>query len=213
MKRILFTGWIMLIAIILQAQQLKFGVNAGVIDSDILFEIVGSNGGVMHMRKTGFQGGAIADISFNSNFSVQPRLLFITKGGRVVTNVSTAGISITTLDLPLHLVYHYNGFFLGAGPNISYGLSAKDIDKGAAVNNPLSKNLYKDSSGLVTGMIIKRLDIGLAATMGFEFPGGFLISVNYLKGISNINKVYNLKIRNNFYGFSVGYFLQPKTKH
>ena len=203
----------MVIAIILQGQQLKFGIIAGAVDSDILLEIEGASGGMVHMRKAGFQGGAMADISFNPNFSIQPRLAVITKGGKLVTNASTAGISITALDLPIHMVYHYSGFFLGAGPNISYGLAAKDIALGGAVTSSLSKNLYKDTSSIATGIILKHLDIGLSATMGFEFPGGFLIGVNYVKGLSSVNQRDHIKIRNSFYGIFVGYFLKRKTKH
>lgn len=185
------------------AQKTTFGAKAGVnTNTFILDQTSAGSDTKYYLKNTGFHVGGIADISFSPNFSLQPQLLLVSKGGKLEISGSSTEFKFLTIDVPINLLYNYNGFFVGAGPNFSYSLS------GTAEANGDEYDLYEEELGLEGEF--KRFEMGLNGTMGFRFPNGIVLSSNISCGLSNIfedadGATGSIKANNTFIGFSFGY--------
>jgi hypothetical protein len=206
MKKIIFVfSSLMLGLITAQAQTTTFGFKAGINANNLPLKT--ESGDIDNIRldggHTGFHVGGIADISFNPNFSIQPNLLFALKGGSLFTEGRT---QIMTLDLPINFLYKHNGFFIGVGPNLSYGLSAKlkpfDPDDDEI-------DLYEEQPGDEEPPF-NRFEVGVNALMGYQFPGGLTIGTTFNRGFNNLLNDEDLigtntHVNTRFFGFSIGY--------
>jgi hypothetical protein len=192
-----------------QAQKIRWGLTGGPHSSIFLFGSEEANSNSSYFQKFGFHGGLIADLSMQPGFSIQPQLLFALKGGKLPND---AGFDFTAVDLPVNFLYRHQGFFAGAGPNFSYLLSGKIKTSGGE-----TADLFNDES--ITDQIkVSRFEIGANVLLGYEFPGGFLLSANYAAGINSIFKTVDnpsdvtLLAHNSYFGFSIGYMFQSKSK-
>lgn len=142
-----------------------------------------------------FQGGLITDFSAGDNFSFQPQLIIQGKGAKVKYDSADTLYRFITLDIPLNLLYKSEGFFIGGGPNLGFNLNAD----------------YKHNSNVTDIGIgggtheFKRFDFGLHFMAGYESDAGFLIGVNYLRGITNLSNVSGMDWRNHVFSVTVGY--------
>jgi hypothetical protein len=179
--------------------QTTFGIKAGLqstalniaVDADDEDAVIGGN-------STGFVFGGVADIKFSGNWSFQPQLLLAMKNGSLETSSKT---NILAIDIPLNVLYRTNGFFVGVGPNLSYGLSGKAKPFGGGDD----QDLYEEEGG--DEAIFKRFEFGVNALMGYDFPGGFSLSANFTPGISDIlnEDVENTKVHTRMFGINFGY--------
>ncbi|HMR91871.1 MAG TPA: porin family protein [Chitinophagaceae bacterium] len=182
----------------LHAQKTTFGIKAGV--NTNAFVVRGESGGdkvSYSASKIGFQAGGVADISFSEHFSIQPNLLVVLKGGKYPA--SKYAINIFSADLPINFLYKNNGFFAGAGPNLSYGISGKIKAEDETID------VYSDEAGEIP---LKRFEMGANLLMGYQFAKGVSISANYTLGVSNILNVDDpgdSKVNNNYLGLSIGF--------
>ena len=106
-------------------------------------------------------------------------------------------------------MYKTGGFFLGLGPNLSYGLSAKLKDDDG------TEDWYKkqpSGEGDEEKSTLKRFELGANITLGYQFKNNLFISTNYTHGLSNISnadtELGNVSTR--FAGLSIGYMLGSK---
>lgn len=183
------------------AQQFSFGIKGGINANNFVLRQK-SNGveSKIVMPKTGFHAGGIIDILFGEHFSVQPQVLFVMKGGKFNQNGTRMNFSFYTIDLPINLLYRHDDFFIGAGPDLSYGVSANAKQTGYD-----QINIYKEFAG---GKF-KRFDIGVNVLMGYRFSNNILVSANYTPGLSDIVDENGSSLatvaHNSFFGFSIGY--------
>lgn len=145
----------------------QFGLKAGLNISDI------NNGasGTDMKAKTGFYAGVTATIPVTSEISVQPELIYNQLGaktniynfGGIIGNVSTT-TKLDYISLPVMLQYNFPGnFYVEAGPEISYMVSAKQ--------------------GLSTTFISPSTDINMDYLNRFNFGAGFGAGFNINKNI------------------------------
>lgn len=197
----------------LQAQTTSFGIKLGPSATHTVWKVEepGDDDIHVHFNEIGFHGGFIADIAFNPNFSIQPQLLASMKGGKgYLSGADEVDLSMFTLDLPINFLYHTNGFFVGGGPLISYGLSAKAESSSGGDEI----DLY-DEEILGAGKY-KRFEIGTNLTMGYRFPSGFLISTNWSNGWSDIfeeadGTTGEITARTSYFGLSFAYLFNKGT--
>ena len=207
-KKIVFLS-LLFIGAISHAQTTTFGIKAGANTNTFMLESNGTGSDTKYyLKKAGFHVGGVADIAFSSNFSVQPQLLLVSKGGKLEQSGSMADFNFLTIDLPINLLYNYNGFFIGGGPNLSYGVSGKGD------NGTDEFDLYDEDEPVIGG-VFKRFEFGLNGTMGFRFPNGLTLSSNISCGLSDIveeddSMTGTLKSNNNYIGFSIGYMFGKK---
>jgi hypothetical protein len=199
-------------AVIVHAQTFSFGFKAGANANNLPLKTESGDVDdiVLDGGTTGFHVGGVADIAFSSNFSVQPNLLFVMKGGGLFTQGKT---QLFTIDLPINALYRHNGFFIGAGPNLSYGVSAKLKPYEAGEDDI---DLYEEQPG-ETEPPFNRFEVGVNAVMGYQFPSGLTLGANFTRGFSNVLNDEdgfigtNTRINTRFVGFSIGYMFAKKA--
>jgi hypothetical protein len=212
MKKQIIAAFISAAALTANAQTTGFGLKAGVNANTFYLKTEGTGSDSrFSLTKPGFHIGGLADISFSPSFSIQPQLLFAMKGGKIGQSGTDTEFDFYTIDLPINLLYRHNGFFIGGGPNFSYGVSAK----GQATGNP-EIDLYEDDA-LGAGSRFKRFEVGANVLMGYRFPGGFMLSSNWTPGLTDIfeegtGSTGVGKANNSFFGFSIGYIFGAKNK-
>ncbi|MBX2921212.1 MAG: PorT family protein [Chitinophagaceae bacterium] len=187
-----------------KAQKASFGIKAGAQQNTISMKQEGDGEWNRYLSSgAGFHVGGLADISLTKNISVQPALLFNSKSALLNSEVS---FKLYALDVPVNFLYKTGGFFLGLGPNLSYGLSAK------IATGENDQDLYKKQpvgEGDEEKTILKRFEVGANVTMGYQFKNNLLISTNYTQGLSNLSNIEGElgKMRTRQIGISVGYML------
>lgn len=180
------------------AQTTSFGIKAGVQHNILRVTDGNTRAGLMG---TGAHVGFITDLSFNENFSIQPNLLFNMKS---VKQSDDGSISLYTVDLPVNFLYKTGGFFVGAGPNFSFGISAKSKQDGQE-----DQDLYEDPDGDAEAPL-KRFEMGANVLMGYRFANNLTLSANYTPGFSNLlnNDPGDNKYNTRVFGFSIGYMFK-----
>ncbi|MEP7141506.1 MAG: porin family protein [Ferruginibacter sp.] len=159
----------------------------------------------MPKTKTGFTGGLFVDIPINSNFSLQPALNFVQKGFSTKDETSTDKVKYSYAEIPLNFIYNSQGFFIGAGPSMAFGIAGREkiTDKSDPSNSSDDKIEFGSGDDQ-----IKRFEFGANILTGYKFANGFIFSVNYNLGLNNI-QIGNADdagtIKNRYFAFKVGY--------
>jgi hypothetical protein len=176
MKTSFFFLTVMLLLCQMAGAQIKFAMKAGATFST--FKASSTSGTVSDYKTiVGFQGGPMAEISLSNYFSIQPELLFSTKGAITEAEETypmpsstgyteyhiklKATITPMYIDLPLHLKINLTSlssgkFSIGMGPLFSYGLGGKAKITGSINDTKLTgeasifnseKPILKDENG------------------------------------------------------------------
>lgn len=196
--------------------QTTVGLTGGATFSNVLVKAQGISGSPK--SRTGFTAGLFVDAPLSSGFSFQPALNFVQKGYTIKDEMSsvTEKVSFNYIEVPLNFVYtpkRNDGFFIGAGPSIAYGISGQDkIHFGSGM--PDDNEKIKFGSG---DDEVKALDFGINGLAGYKFKGGFMVSGNYTLGLSKINNSSDIPdeagtIKNRYFSVKIGYAF-GKTKH
>ncbi|MBO9621016.1 MAG: PorT family protein [Niabella sp.] len=211
--------------------QVSFGVRAGVNFSNALSKDANGNKYATSLLP-GFNAGVTAEIPIADEFSVQPGLLFSTKGAKRKETQSgmaiTANIAPNYLELPVNFLFKpalgKGNLLLGAGPYIAYGMGGNWKVKGSSGNTTVSRsgNLdFKndissaDSSNLNASTVKtltygKPLDLGVNLLLGYAFSKNISFQLNGQLGLLNTvptvqgNKTGEVQ-KNVQFGLSVGY--------
>jgi len=200
----LMTLMILLTAFSLSAQT-AIGFTAGASFANVTIK----SGGVSASpkSKTGITAGIVIDVSLGSNFNFQPALNFLQKGYKIKDETAKETVNFNYLEVPLNFVYstkRNEGFFVGAGPSIAYGISGKD--KFTASGMPDENQKIKFGSGADE---VKAFDFGVNAVAGYRMAGGFMISGNYNLGLNKINNDDGSgdigTIKNKYFSIRIGY--------
>ncbi len=165
----------------------------------------------------GYHVGVNILIPVAPEFFFQPGLLFTTKGAKNTSGLITSNYSISSIELPLNLVYRGslgNGYVLvGFGPYVSYALMGKAKHEGGSVSYESDiefKNEIESGDPLTTSYF-KAFDAGGNVFVGYEMAGGLFIQLNTQLGMLNIKpedkRIPNDEsvIKNTGFGLSLGY--------
>jgi len=185
------------------AQNISFGVKAAVTSNFLTYRYDNDDDDRFLIDKTGFYVGGIANIQLSEHFSLQPNLLLAMKGGKN----GEGKISTFHIDVPVNLLYTTNGFFIGAGPNFSYGLSGKiEFDDEEL-------DVYdQEEAGFST---LKRFEVGANCLMGYTLPNGLILSASFTPGLTDVFKGEEDSEENTVahfksFGLSIGYMFGKK---
>ena len=200
-KTITLTVFSLLLASLTQAQHARFGINAGANFASMHSEA--DNETDNSKTKFGITGGIVIDKPFSTHFIFQPELNWTQKGG--VSNASSdAKIILNYIEVPLKLLYRSHstyGFFIGAGPSFSYGISGKAKYQDLGIDIHFGNGEQDD---------MKAVDIGAHFTAGYLTQNGLQVGLAYNKGLSNlsIEQGGNSIVRNNYFGLRLAYFFK-----
>lgn len=212
MKKIILAAVLFSITGIASAQT-RWGVKAGGNLNNLKYKFSGDGGSAsIDGNNIGFHAGVVADFKVSEKFSIQPQLLYALRGGDLSHELFN-GVKVKTqlhyIDLPVNFLYHSKGFFIGGGPNFSYGISGKAKAQGEQAD------LYDQSESET--LALKRFELGLNLTAGYELPSGLFFSANFTQGLTNISNAptdpgYSIKAHTNTLGVTIGYFFKTAKK-
>lgn len=175
------------------AQNVTFGVKAGITGSNMKISGTGSGISMSMSTKIGYYAGVIADIGVADNFSIQPELYYSLMGAKVKGDIGGEGFEggkddISYVNLPILLKYKHEGLGLFLGPQIGVLVSAK------AKSGNESED-FKDD--------LKSTDFSGILGASYTFSNGFGLDARYQLGFGNIAKeIEGGSVKNN--GFMVG---------
>jgi Outer membrane protein beta-barrel domain len=199
---------ILLTAFSLSAQT-SIGFTAGASFSNVTLK----SGGVYASpkSKTGITAGIVIDAPLGTNFNFQLALNFVQKGYKVKDETGTETVNFNYIEVPLNFVYateKNEGFFIGAGPSVAYGISGKDKFKFSGGTMPDDNEKIKFGSGVDE---VKAFDFGINALAGYKFKGDFMIVGNYNLGLNKINNDDGSgdagTIKNKYFSIKIGYMI------
>ncbi|RZK29866.1 MAG: hypothetical protein EOO61_20060 [Hymenobacter sp.] len=104
-----------------------------------------------------------------------------------------------------------NGFFIGAGPSVAFGISGKE---------EYSDGMNSESQTVEFGNgddQLKRIDFGGNLLTGFQFRNGLLLNLNYNFGLNSLTNDTqdDVTVKSRYFGIRLGYIFnktKPKKK-
>lgn len=200
MKKNLLVLALLFIGLGLSAQT-QFGLKAG-----LGLASVSTNDDEINDEKANlpsYQFGVVFNTKLSSSISIQSQILFLGKGTAVAHGDHKDKFRFSAIDFPLQVVVKSKkGWFAGAGPNLGLNLSAQHIHEGEKEEIAIGKN----------GGEVRGFDFGLTASGGYQAKNGLVISLSYVKGLTNLQNAANFEWQNNVIGFNIGYFLPTRGK-
>ncbi len=205
MKKLLFFIAIAVMCFVnLNAQEVKFGVKAGL----NLANISGDDTEDLDGR-TAFHIGGVAEIMITDKFSFQPELLYSAQGAKSTYEDQFEKEEITIkldyINLPLMAKYYVaEGFSIEAGPQIGFLMNSEAdyeyIDKEDPEFNESGTEDLKDE--------IKGIDFGVNLGLGYKLENGLNFGARYNLGLSDLWDIDTggIKNQNSVIQVSVGYF-------
>ncbi len=201
--------------------QTTFGVHAGINGASFTNKSTVNNQTTTEKSdsKVGVIVGVNAEIPIASSLVFRPELNFIQKGGKITqtqtffgtTTTYNAEVITNYLELPLNLVYKFDGggLFVGAGPSLGYGLSGKSNLKtttGSSTSESKQDIKFDGDKNATDGKgHFKALDLGANFLVGYQFSNNLFLKANYTLGLSDIDPEDNSSTKNTGLGFTVGY--------
>ncbi|GGB74524.1 hypothetical protein GCM10007424_13060 [Flavobacterium suaedae] len=181
MKKLLLSAlFVTAFGVATQAQEIQFGVKAGVNIADLGGD-ADTEGSL-----TSFHVGGVAEFKLTETFSVQPELLYSMQGANVADGVD---LELNYLNVPIMAKYYLmEGLSIEAGPQVGFLLSADQEGEDA-----------KDT--------VKSVDFALNGGVAYDLPIGVFFQARYSAGLSDINDIEGVdeKATNNVISLSVGY--------
>ncbi|MBF8455842.1 PorT family protein [Kaistella sp. G5-32] len=163
MKKVFLVGAIALFGA-MNAQ--TFGLKAGMNVSSV------SESGTK--SKVGFYGGVLMNAPIASSFSIQPEVLYSGKGFKVDSGIGDVTGNLDYISIPVMIQYNVvPQFYLEAGPEFSFLISANAKGGGASVD-------VKDS--------FNGFDVGVGLGAGYYFIPSVGINARYVAGFTDIVK-------------------------
>ncbi len=150
----------------------KYGVRGGA-----TFASIGGDDTDNLSARTGIFVGLSTECNLFDKFSLQPEVNFVQQGAEYEMSEGFDGrFKLDYINVPVMAkLYVSDGFFLEAGPQIGFLLSAKD-----EYDTPTSgEDDIKDD--------IKSTDFAANVGLGYQFDSGLLLNARYGFGISDIN--------------------------
>jgi len=218
MKKVAVAAFAILTFSFASAQDIKFGVKAGANFSTLTGDAVADD---VEM-KPGFHAGGLVEIKFTDKLSLQPEVLFSLQGAKTsdrfddgLGNIerTESKVNLSYINVPVMLkFYPVKGFFIQAGPQVGFLVSAKSKDEttftdpGNLVTNESTEVDIKDN--------LKTVDVAFNAGLGYDFTDNFFVDARYSFGLTNVYDapdflggfgISELDAKNSNISVSVGY--------
>lgn len=173
----------------------SFGLKAGLNISSI-----SDDGYEDSKSKAGFYGGVFMNAPLSEQFSIQPEVLYSQLGSKV-TSRYTGTVAGNTIDyrqdaklnldyITVPIMFQFKAtpqFYLEAGPEFGFLVSAKAKDINTTVVNGSTTNQNTSSSEDIKDNF-SSFNMGAGLGLGFNFTENFGINARYVAGFTDINK-------------------------
>ncbi|OCK42303.1 hypothetical protein BA195_11820 [Tenacibaculum soleae] len=193
MKKVLLVITIITAGFTVNAQDVKFGVKAGLNIANVSGEGIENND-----ARTSFHVGAVAEIEISEKFTIQPELVYSAQGAKTKEDNVDVTMKLDYLNVPVMAKYYVaESFSLEVGPQIGFLLSAKaKAEQGGQSQEADIKDEAK----------IKSVDFGLNFGAGYKLENGLNFGVRYNLGLSKVSDIPDSTGKNGTFQVSVGYF-------
>lgn len=157
---------------------IKAGMNVSSLSKDAALEDQGS--------KIGFNAGVFATIPVATSFNIQPEVLYSQYGDKYdevyLGNRYSRARHLDYITVPVMFQYNFvPNFYVEAGPEFGFLVSAKNKFKNETNNNTLNQSAnYKDD--------LNTFNFGLGLGAGYYFTDNIGITARYVAGLSDIAK-------------------------
>lgn len=160
-------------------------VNLGVKAGINLYKI-NSDDNTVYDQITGFHLGLLGHIHFNSQWALQPELVYSSQGAKS----GSIEHRLDYINVPVLLQFMFdNGFRIQAGPQVGILVKADNKDN------------------------LNSIDLGLGVGVSYVVPStGFGLDARYNHGLSNINKDDAVKLYNRGIQLGVFYIFGHNTR-
>lgn len=188
-----------------QAQEIEFGVKAGVNFATYGGDDAESEGSEAK-SVTGFHIGAVAEFGISETFAIQPEIVYSQQGAnREYETGEETEQNLSYLNVPIALKYYVTeGLSIQAGPQVGFLLSAKgdtfDMVNGGILEDVDNKDAFET------------VDFGVFGGLGYDLPMGVFFQARYYVGLTSIQKEFpgiadgeEIDVKNNVFSLSVGY--------
>ncbi len=206
MKKLIFLLTV-ITSVSTQAQKSQFGITAGTAISNYKAKLGSIT--LSTKSKAGFTVGVLANIAAGNSFVVQPALNWVQKGSKIDEsangNIDKSSLITNHIEVPVNILYSSNGFFIGGGPSLSFGISGTSKEESGGI-----KTSEKVKFGNSDDDMLKAFDLGANALTGYQFKNGFLIAANYNLGLSNLapgSGTDKGKLKSSYFGIKLGYVI------
>ncbi|WP_026464961.1 porin family protein [Adhaeribacter aquaticus] len=198
MKKILFIFSLFICVQAAKAQDVHFGLKAGVNAANLIYK----NQGEAEF-KPGVHGGLLAHIHLFDHFALQPEIIYSAQGAKHVSHNAENKTNLNYLNVPVLVQYMFNnGFRLQAGPQVGFLLSANH-----EVNDIKANRIQN----------FKSTDFSIPVGVSYLHSSGLGVDARWTFGITNINSVGNRlpDTRNSVGQFGLFYMLNygPGNHH
>lgn len=170
---------------------------------------------------SGFNAGINLEIPIGLSFSVQPGILFSTKGAKtkevVLGQDIKSTIKISYVEIPLNFLFKpslgTSHLLLGFGPYIAFGVGGKATYDALGIKRNENVRFKNDVKLTDPDEVtyFKSLDAGANLLAGYEFNNKVSFQLNAQLGLTNINPTYQgvssnkSTAKNTGFGLSLGY--------
>lgn len=228
--------FLIIVTSITATAQPTFGIHAGGIMVKTTSE---SEEEISFKNRISWKVGGIANIPLTETFSFMPQLNLLSKGGKIEESFSedlmgdlitvdvTGNAKFVYLELPLNVVYNsmgeMGGFFIGAGPSVSLGLSGELDGKqtisflgqteSESFDYKVKFDGEQDPDPDSEEVHLKRLEFGANILAGYQLANGLFIKATYNHGLSNISPNEETKAKSRYFGISIGYFFGANSRY
>lgn len=154
----------------INAQNVTGGIKADATLSNFILSDMSNAESTMNI---GAGLGGFIKFDLGRNFAIQPELMFHFKSSQMKQSSFKDDFQYFGAEIPVYAMgqwYSKGGsrFFIGAGPYVGLGFSAKYADA--------DTDLYDNST-------LQRWDFGFGAQVGYEFKNGLQINAGYKIGV------------------------------
>ena len=141
--------------------------------------------------RIGFNFGLLGHIHLNTNFAIQPEIVYSAQGAKQTVTNGTNKLNLDYINVPVLLQYMFdNGLRLQAGPQVGFLVSAKSKSGNNSIDVKNDMN---------------PIDFALSFGGSYVIPAtGFGIDARYNLGLNNINK--NGTVNSTNRGLQLGIF-------
>lgn len=199
-KNVLCMAVLLIMVFDVKAQEVfRVGVHGGMNLSN--YRVGGKTEAMSSRMKAGLTAGGFIQVDLSEYFSLQPGLDLQYQSSKLRSkkaDLALGDVNNWTLYLPVYAVIKADigagKGFLGAGPYLGYGLSAKSD----------GHNLYQKNNS-VTGDRMRRFDYGIGCMAGYEFNRHWLVSASFKYGFLDLYKASDISLDNQSVTLTLGY--------
>lgn len=160
-----------------QSQSLRFGVKAGANFSDLIGD---DTSGLDTSTKTGFHIGALVEFKLLENLSIQPEIMYSSKGAKL-DDFDDVNFNYITVPVLAKLYLITEKLSLEVGPQFSFLIDESVPDQ------------FESES----------FDFAAVGGLGYQFTENVFVQLRYVAGLTDTSK--DAEIKNRVFQLSLGY--------